>query len=44
MGTEDFPAGGSGKKKQNKTPANAGDIKRCGFSPWLGKISWRRAW
>ena len=25
-------------------PANAGDVKRCGFDPWVGKISWRRAW
>ena len=24
-------------------PANAGDI-RHGFSPWVGKIPWRRAW
>ena len=24
-------------------PANAGDIKRCGFDLWDGKISWRRA-
>ena len=23
---------------------NAGDIKRCGFDPWVGKISWRRKW
>jgi len=25
-------------------PANAGDIKRLGFDPWIGKILWRRAW
>ena len=25
-------------------PGNAGDIKRCGFDPWVGKIPWRRAW
>ena len=25
-------------------PANVGNIKRCGFNPWLGKIPWRRAW
>ena len=25
-------------------PANAGDIKRRGFDPWLGKIPWKRAW
>ena len=24
-------------------PANAGDIKRCKFNPWVGKIPWRRA-
>ena len=24
--------------------ANAGRHKRCGFDPWVGKISWRRAW
>ena len=23
---------------------NAGDIKRCGFNPWVGKIPWRREW
>ena len=26
------------------SPANAGDIKRPGFDPWVGKIPWRRAW
>ena len=25
-------------------PANARDIKRCGFDPWVGKIPWRWAW
>ena len=25
-------------------PANAGDIKRCRFSPWAWKIPWRRKW
>ena len=25
-------------------PANAGDVKRRGFNPWVGKIPWRRAW
>ena len=24
-------------------PANVGDMRR-GFSPWVGKIRWRRAW
>ena len=26
------------------SPANAGDIKRRRFDPWVGKIPWRRAW
>ena len=25
-------------------PANAGDIREAGFNPWVGQISWRRAW
>ena len=25
-------------------PANAGDLKRCKFNPWVRKILWRRAW
>ena len=25
-------------------PANAGDIKRHGFGPWVRKIPWRRKW
>ena len=26
-----------------KNPSdNAGDIMRCGFDPWVGKIPWRR--
>ena len=25
-------------------PANAGDIKRCGFNPWVGKNPRRTAW
>ena len=25
-------------------PANAGNEKRHGFDPWVGKILWRRAW
>ena len=24
--------------------SNAGDIKRHGFDPWVGKIFWRRKW
>ena len=27
-----------------KPSANAGDDKRFGFDPWVGKIPWRRAW
>ena len=34
-----FPGGASGN-----LPANAGDIMRCGFDPWVRKIPWRRAW
>ena len=25
-------------------PAKAGDIKRCGFDFWVGKMPWRRKW
>ena len=25
-------------------PANAGDIIRHGFNPWVRKMPWRRAW
>ena len=25
-------------------PASAGDGKRLGFDPWVGKTPWRRAW
>ena len=25
-------------------PVNAGDVRDSGFDPWVGKISWRRAW
>ena len=25
-------------------PVNAGDVKKCWFDPWVGKIPWRRAW
>ena len=25
-------------------PADAEDIKRRSFDPWVGKIPWRRAW
>ena len=26
------------------SPANVGDMKRCGFDPWVGKIPWNKAW
>ena len=26
------------------SPANVGDMKRCGFDPWVGKIPWKKAW
>ena len=25
-------------------PANAGNVNRLVFNPWVGKIPWRRAW
>ena len=25
-------------------PANAGDINRLRFDPWVGMFSWRREW
>ena len=25
-------------------PANARDVKRLGFDPWIGKVLWRKAW
>ena len=25
-------------------PSNAGDVKRCRFDTWVGKIPWRRKW
>ena len=27
-----------------KLPANAGDLRRQGFDPWVRKIPWRRTW
>ena len=24
--------------------SSAGDVKRCGFDSWVGKIPWSRAW
>ena len=35
----DFPGAVTGKE-----PANAARCRTCGFSPWVGKIPWRRAW
>ena len=32
------PGGTSGKQAVSQCK------KRCGFSPWVGKIPWRRAW
>ena len=26
------------------SPANEGDVRAAGLSPWVGKIPWRRAW
>ena len=46
---EVFPGSASGKnnkKKQTKKSllANAGNVVRPGFDPWVGKIPWKRAW
>ena len=35
-----FPGGASGKEPACQYRRH----KRCGFDPWVGKISWRRAW
>jgi len=34
---EGFPGSASGKESTRQ-------CRRCGFSPWVGKIPWRRAW
>ena len=26
------------------SPANAGDVKKIGFDPWIGTIPWRKKW
>ena len=39
-GKSGFPGGASDKEP----PANATDIKRCGFDPWVRKVPWRRKW
>ena len=38
--SEGFPGGSSGKE----SACSAGDSNRIGFSPWVGKILWRRKW
>ena len=35
-----FPGGSLVKNP----PANAGNVRRPGFDPWVRKIPWRRAW
>ena len=35
-----FPGGTSGHEPTSQCRRH----KRCGFSPWVGKIPWRRAW
>ena len=35
-----FPGGTSGKEPTSQCRRR----KRCGFDPWVGKISWERAW
>ena len=37
-GGRGFPDGTSGKASQCRR------CKRCGFSPWVGKIPWRKEW
>ena len=42
-----IPAVTTGKKKKTKKkhpPDSAGDLKRHGFNPWVGKIPWKRRW
>ena len=29
---------------EKSPPANTGDGKRCGFSPWVRKVPWSRKW
>ena len=36
----DFPGGASGKEPTYQGRRH----KTCTFNPWVGKISWRRAW
>ena len=38
-GNEDLP----GSTHVKNPPTNAGDM-RCGFDPWVRKITWRKAW
>ena len=37
LGCVGFSGGANGKKPACR-------CRRCGFDPWVGKISWRRAW
>ena len=36
--------GFSGDASGKEPPCQCRRHKRCGFSPWVGKILWRRAW
>ena len=40
MSVTGFPDGASGKE----SACQCRRLKRHGFDPWVGKISWRRAW
>ena len=40
IGPRGFSGGASGKEPTCQCRRH----KRCGFSPWIGKIPWRRAW
>ena len=43
LGTSSRRASQVAQVVKNQT-AKAGDIVRCGFDPWVGKIPWRRKW
>ena len=36
--------GFSGDASGKEPPCQCRRHKRCGFSPWVGKVPWRRAW
>ena len=40
IGPRGFSGGASGKEPTCQSRRHT----RCGFSPWIGKIPWRRAW